>query len=101
MPTTGAVRLYLPIPEGLSGNVEIKATFSFYCDVDTANAINYTRGGLEIQFRQDTTRIPHPYEKDGQVITPTVPAPESLFFAKNFYAPEHTHADDEQKRATQ
>src|SRR3546814_102393 len=68
MPTTGAVRLYLPIPEGLSGNVEIKATFSFYCDVDPEDAINYTRGGLEIQFRPDTTRIPHPDETDGKEI---------------------------------
>src|SRR3546814_3239885 len=100
MPTTGAVRLYLPIPEGLSGNVEIKATFSFYCDVDPEDAINYTRGGLEIQFRPDTTRIPPPYEKDGKVITPTVPASDSFFSAKNFYASEHMHREDAQKWET-
>ncbi|MEA1649856.1 S8 family peptidase [Nitrospirillum sp. BR 11164] len=100
MPTTGAVRLYLPIPPGLTGNVEIKATFSFYCDVDPEDAINYTRGGLDIQFRPDTTRIPPPYEKDGKLITPTVPASESFFSAKNFYATEHMQRDDAQKWET-
>lgn len=100
MPTTGAVRLYLPIPEGLSGNVDIKATFSFYCDVDPEDAINYTRGGLEIQFRPDTTTLPPPYEKDGKIITPTVPASDSFFSAKNFYATEHMHRDDAQKWET-
>lgn len=100
MPTTGAVRLYLPIPPGLTGNVEIKATFSFYCDVDPEDAINYTRGGLEIQFRPDTTRLPPPYMKDGKLITPTVPASESFFSAKNFYATEHLQRDDAQKWET-
>lgn len=100
MPTTGAVRLYLPIPPGLTGNVEIKATFSFYCDVDPEDAINYTRGGLEIQFRPDTTRLPPPYVTDGRLITPTVPASESFFSAKNFYAPEHLQRDDAQKWET-
>ncbi len=100
MPTTGAVRLYLPIPPGLTGNVEIKATFSFYCDVDPEDAINYTRGGLEIQFRPDTTRLPPPYSKDGKIITPTVPASEGFFSAKNFYAAEHLQRDDAQKWET-
>lgn len=100
MPTTGAVRLYLPVPPGLTGNVEIKATFSFYCDVDPEDAINYTRGGLEIQFRPDTTQLPPPYMKDGKLITPTVPASESFFSAKNFYATEHMQRDDAQKWET-
>lgn len=100
MPTTGAVRLFLPIPEGLSGNVEIKATFSFFCDVDPEDAINYTRGGLDIQFRPDTTNIPPPYVKDGRTITPTVPASDSFFTAKNFYATEHMQRDDAQKWET-
>ena len=100
MPTTGAVRLYLPIPPDLTGNVEIKATFSFYCDVDPEDAINYTRGGLEIQFRPDTTRLPPAYIKDGKVITPTVPASESFFSAKNFYATEYMQRDDAQKWET-
>ncbi|KJS36242.1 MAG: hypothetical protein VR70_14305 [Rhodospirillaceae bacterium BRH_c57] len=100
MPTTGAVRLYLPVPPGLSGNVEIKATFSFYCAVDPEDAINYTRGGLDIQFRPDTTRIPPPYMKDGRLIRPTVPASESFFSAKNFYATEYMQRDDAQKWET-
>jgi hypothetical protein len=100
MPTTGAVRLYLPVPDGLTGNVEIKATFSFYCEVDPEDAINYTRGGLDIQFRPDTTRIPPPYYSGSKLITPTVPASDSFFSAKNFYATEHMQRDDAQKWET-
>jgi hypothetical protein len=100
MPTTGAVRLYLPVPSGLTGNVEIKATFSFYSEVDPEDAINYTRGGLDIQFRPDTTNIPRPYYKGDKLITPTVPASDSFFSAKNFYATEHMQRDDAQKWET-
>lgn len=100
MPSTGAVRLYLPIPEGLSGNVEIKATFSFFCEVDPEDAINYTRGGLDIQFRPDTTRVPAPYYIGSKLITPTLPATDSFFSAKNFYASEHMRRGDAQKWET-
>ncbi|WP_189476346.1 S8 family peptidase [Mesorhizobium sp. M2A.F.Ca.ET.043.05.1.1] len=100
MPTTGAVRLYLPVPDGLTGNVEIKATFSFYCEVDPEDAINYTRAGLDIQFRPDTTNIPAPYYKGGKLITPTVAASDTFFSAKNFYASEHMQRDDAQKWET-
>lgn len=100
MPTTGAVRLYLPVHTGLTGNVEIKATFSFYCEVDPEDAINYTRGGLDIQFRPNTTVIPPPYYKNEKLITPTVPASDSFFSAKNFYATEYMHRDDAQKWET-
>lgn len=100
MPTTGAVRLYLPVPDGLTGNVEIKATFSFYCEVDPEDAINYTRGGLDIQFRPDTTRVPPPYYSGSKLITPTVPASDAFFSAKNFYATEHMQRDDAQKWET-
>ncbi|KAF5883536.1 S8 family peptidase [Rhizobium sp. PEPV16] len=100
MPTTGAVRLYLPVPDGLTGMVEIKATFSFFCEVDPEDAINYTRAGLDIQFRPDTTSLPAPYYKGAKLITPTVPASDSFFSAKNFYATEHMQRDDAQKWET-
>lgn len=100
MPTTGAVRLYLPVPNGLIGNVEIKATFSFYCDVDPEDAINYTRGGLDIQFRPDTTKVRPPYYMGKKLIIPTLPASDSFFSAKNFYATEHMQRDDAQKWET-
>src|SRR3546814_4122529 len=35
-----------------------------------------------------------------KVITPTVPASDSFFSAKNFYATEHMHRDDAQKWET-
>lgn len=100
MPTTGAVRLFLPIPDSLTGMVEIKATFSFYCEVDPEDAINYTRAGLDIQFRPDTTTVPPPYYKGKKLITPTAPASDTFFSAKNFYATEHMQRDDAQKWET-
>jgi hypothetical protein len=100
MPITGAVRLYLPVPDGLTGNVEIKATFCFYCEVDPEDAINYTRAGLDIQFRPDTTSIPAPYYKGSRLIAPTVPASDAFFSAKNFYGTEHMQRDDAQKWET-
>lgn len=100
MPHTGAVRLYLPVPTGLSGAVGIKATFCLYCDVDPEDSINYTRGGLEIQFRPDTHNIPPPYMKDGRRIVPTQAVTDSFFGAKDFYAPEFLRRDDAQKWET-
>ena len=100
MPVTGAVRLYLPVPDGLSGMVEIKATFSFYCEVDPEDAINYTRAGLEIQFRPDTTRVRPPYRQGSKLIVPTTPIADSFFTANSFYASEHMRREDAQKWET-
>ncbi|WP_156361415.1 S8 family peptidase [Sphingomonas sp. Leaf67] len=100
MPETGAVRFFLPIPAGLPGMVEIKATFCFYCDVDPEDALNYTRAGLDVQFRPDTLRIPPPYMKDGRLITPTVPKSDSFFSAKDVYTTEHMRRSDAQKWET-
>lgn len=100
MPLTGSVRMYLPVPPTLKGEVEIKSPFCLYCDVDPEDAINYTRGGLEIQFRPDTHTIPPPYEKNGKIIRPTVPASDTFFGAKDFYAPEFMRRDDAQKWET-
>jgi hypothetical protein len=100
MPTSGAVRLYLPVPAGLSGNVDIKATFCFFCEVDPEDSINYTRGGLEIQFRPDTHKLGKPYFKNGKLITPKLPPTDRFFQADDFYTPEFMRRDDAQKWET-
>lgn len=100
MPTTGSVRLYLPVPSGMQGNVEIKATFSLFCDVDPEDSINYTRAGLDIQFRPNTFNIRPPYTKDGKLITPTMPISDEFFGATDFYAPEYIRREDAQKWET-
>lgn len=100
MPDTGAVRFFLPVPPGLQGMVEVKATFCFYCETDPEDALNYTRAGLDIQFRPNTTVIPPPYEKNGKTITPTVPASDTFFSAKDVYATEHMLRGDAQKWET-
>ena len=100
MPASGAVRLFLPVPEDLRGDVEIKATFCLYCDVDPEDAINYTRAGLDIQFRPDIEAVAPPYRKDGKLITPKLPKSDSFFQASDFYAPEYSLRTDAQKWET-
>lgn len=100
MPDTGAVRFFLPVPPGLQGMVEVKATFCFYCDVDPEDALNYTRAGLDVQFRPNSLVIPQPYEKGGKIITPTVPASDPFFSPKDVYATEHMLRGDAQKWET-
>jgi hypothetical protein len=99
MPTTGSVRMYLPVPEGIPGNIEIKATFCFFCDIDPEDALNYTRGGLEIQFRPNMERF-STYEKSGVQVTSTVPSSETFFSAKDLYAPEYSRREDAHKWET-
>ena len=100
MPLTGAVRLYLPVPEGLPGNVEIVATFCFYSDIDPEDSFNYTRGGLEIQFRPDTLKKGKPYEKDGRLIIPTTPPSDTFFGSADYYTTEFERRQDAQKWET-
>jgi hypothetical protein len=100
MPQTGAVRLYLPIPEGVRGDIIIKATFSFYSDVDPEDSLNYTRAGLEVVFRPDTLKKGKPYLKDGQWITPKMPPSDKFFGASDFYSTEFERRNDAHKWET-
>jgi hypothetical protein len=100
MPETGAVRFYLPVPPGLKGTVEIKATFCFFCSIDPEDAISYTRAGLDVQFRPDTLSVPPAYIKDGKVITPTVPKADGFFSSADMYASEHMRRGDAHKWET-
>lgn len=50
------IRARIPVPEGvLSGNVVIRATLCIACETDPEHPGNYTRGGLDIQFRPNET----------------------------------------------
>lgn len=101
MPETGTVRLYLPIPPGLPGTFEIKATFSFYCDIDPEDAMNYTRSGLDIQFRPHLLRFGDAYRRDdGSWATPGTPKADAFFSSDDFYEPEYRRRSDAQKWET-
>jgi len=101
MPETGTVRLLLPIPPGLPGTFEIKATFSFYCDIDPEDAMNYTKAGLDIQFRPDLSRFGPAYRRDdGSWATPTTPKSDSFFSSNDFYEPEYRRRSDAHKWET-
>ena len=46
------LRAPIPLPDGeLLGKIRVAATCCFATDVDTAHPANYTRSGIEIQFR--------------------------------------------------
>ncbi len=50
------VRVPIPFPNSpVKGMVHIAATFCFACPTDPQDAANYTRSGLEITFRPDST----------------------------------------------
>lgn len=54
----GRRRLAIPIPrQGLSGKVFITATFCFATPVDSGDPGNYTRAGLSVVFRPNSTRF--------------------------------------------
>src|SRR3546814_21148047 len=98
MPETGAVRMYIPMPQGVDGNVEITATFCFYCEVNPEDSLNYTRDGLEITFRPDTHKTQKPYRnEEGEQIIHTMPPSDSFFGAADFYNTEVISRRDAQK----
>jgi hypothetical protein len=100
MPVQGSVRMELPVPQDLSGRVEIQGTFCIYSDVDPEDALNYTTGGLEIAFRPDSVNLPPPYVKDGRVIHPSVPKASRFFSSENLYSDEVARRDDAHKWET-
>ncbi|WBM65833.1 S8 family peptidase [Pseudomonas aeruginosa] len=58
LPISKYLRAPIPVPKAaLTGNVEIKATLVITPEVDPAFSHAYTRAGLEVVFRPDTTRI--------------------------------------------
>lgn len=99
LPTSQAVRLPIPIPQAIEGNVEIKATFCFYTDVDPEDALNYTRAGLDIQFRPNMN-VFGTYEKDGRTVRSKTPKSDEFFKSNDFYATEVAQRGDAQKWET-
>lgn len=99
LPTRQAVRLPIPIPKGMHGDVEIKATFCFFSDIDPEDALNYTRGGLEIQFRPNM-EVFGTYERDGEKVRSKTPKSDEFFKSKDFYATEVSQRGDAQKWET-
>lgn len=99
MPETGAVRLFLPVPNGLSGNLEIKATFCFFCDVDPEDTINYTRGGLEIQFRPHEEKFAFS-GTNGTVTQDKKQKTQSFYQSKDYYSSEYSLRRDAHKWET-
>lgn len=58
LPISKYLRAPIPLPDAaLTGNVEVKATLVITPEVDPAFAHAYTRAGLEVVFRPDTTKI--------------------------------------------
>ncbi|WP_235075435.1 S8 family serine peptidase, partial [Asaia sp. SF2.1] len=52
------LRAPLPLPEGgLSGKVQIKATFCYACPTDPQDSCSYTRAGLEVVFRPNKNNV--------------------------------------------
>ncbi|RTW10514.1 S8 family peptidase [Pseudomonas aeruginosa] len=58
LPISKYLRAPIPVPTStLAGNVQVKATLVIAPEVDPAFAHAYTRAGLEVVFRPDTTKV--------------------------------------------
>jgi hypothetical protein len=87
------IRAVIPMPaETIPNLVNLSATFSFNTDTDPQDPANYTRSGLEIQFRPNINNI-----KGKDEIRPQT---KSFFNAKHLYATEHELRDDAHKWET-
>jgi hypothetical protein len=85
------LRAPLPIPEGgLSGMVELSATFCYASPTDPQDAASYTRAGLEVVFRPNIANV-----KEGKSIAET-----DGFFERKKYATEHELRSDQGKWET-
>ena len=80
--------------------LRLSRPFAFYSDIDPEDSFNYTRGGLDIQFRPDTLKKGKPYEKDGLLIIPTTPPSDTFFGSVDYYTTEFERRQDAQKWET-
>jgi hypothetical protein len=79
------LRATLPIPpDGLKGNIRLKATFCYASPTDPQDAAAYTRAGLEVVFRPSDKKI-----KDGKANAET-----KGFFDMKKYATEEERRSD-------
>ncbi|MDH1145246.1 S8 family peptidase [Pseudomonas mosselii] len=69
------LRAPIPLPEEISGDVTIKATFCYSCTTDPHTPGEYTRAGLDVKFRPHKDKFdPKQKKKD-----PRFPATDKFF----------------------
>lgn len=86
-------RIHVPLPQnGLTGKVEITATFCFATPVDPEHPGNYTKSGLSVVFRPNRNK----FGREDAVHA----ASESFFQPKNLYPTEQQLRDDAHKWET-
>jgi hypothetical protein len=85
------LRAALPIPAGgLTGRIELQATFCYASPTDPQDAASYTKAGLEIAFRPSASKV-----KDGKANADT-----KGFFSRKAFATEHELRSDQGKWET-
>lgn len=85
------LRAALPIPRGgLTGMIELTATFCYASPTDPQDAASYTRAGLEVVFRPSASKV-----KEGKANAET-----DGFFSRSKYATEHDLRADQGKWET-
>lgn len=86
-------RIHIPLPQdGLTGKVEITATFCFATPVDPEHPGNYTKSGLSVVFRPNKNR----FDREDAVHA----ASQSFFQPKNLYPTEQQLRNDAHKWET-
>lgn len=80
LPIKEHLRVPIPMPEGdLNGDISVIATLVISPEVDPAFPNVYTRGGLEVTFRPDSTKFKP--DKEGKI--PENPSTKSFFSDKS------------------
>ncbi len=94
LPVGEHLRAWIPLPPApLTGSVEITATLVIAPEVDPQDSAAYTRSGLEVAFRPDTTKFTQSKGK-----TSTQPKSQSFFSQANLYGqPEFVLREDGHK----
>jgi hypothetical protein len=88
----GVVRAPILLPPGLNGDIEITATLCYTCHTDANTPGDYTRAGLDITFRPDTTKVE--LNKKGK---PKANPPSASFFKQHDHLTEEEHRTLAQK----
>ena len=87
LPPGAVLRAPILVPKDLAGNVRIRATLCYSCRTDPNTPGNYTRAGLDITFRPDTTKF-HVNDDGKQSANPM----SDTFFK------QHDHIPEEERR---
>lgn len=96
LPPKQLLRARIPIPQGLSGRIEITATICYATEVRASDPLNYTNSGVEVAYRPNAQK--HSINKETE--RESIYAQTSPFFKQADYATEEERRTRDRKWET-